>query len=1000
MRRIFNSIKRSLVEQQIQSNTMRVILLLLISFSMLRHGTEATKIVSLNDNWILEQEIEAYVPNFRSVKKFNWEREIDSDNEGNVETTTENIEEDTTKSNAEETTEGTTYISTEDPTEGTTDGSGKAIKIENITIPSGIFTDLENAGITESILYGFNDRELRHYSYMNWIYSKSFIVTADDLNHEFVILTFHGLDTITKIILNDQLLGNTDNMFRRFKFGVKSFLIEGENKLAIHFESPVVAAKNIDETHINRTITPACPPDTYKGECHINLLRKMQASFAWDWGLAAPSMGIWKNVELELYDSLHFRDITYELNTFIPQPQSDGSSEIQVEETDQFWELDFIVHVEAGEANMTFEGVLIYELININGTHSMNFNVHTDQYGKAEIPINMKVNKNSVNLWWPNGYGDQQLYTFRARWEDLRVNGVNFYSRIFLVTEKEINVGFRTIELVQDLMENGLSFYFKVNGIPIFMKGSNWIPSHILPEKSANEDKIKELLQAARDAHMNMLRVWGGGVYESDYFYNLADKYGILIWQDMMFACAMYPTGDFLESVKYEIRDQIKRIQHHPSIALFATNNENEVALRQNWYDTKQFYKEFAEDYNVLYRTTIIGEIRKYDKKRTTLLSSPSNGNWNKDRDDYGISMDPQSAHFGDIHFYPMNTNSWNPTTFHTARFASEYGFQSYPQGWKEVTPENVTVMNLLNYRQHHPLNSTLITYLVQENINVNFESLNWEDQVYLSQLSQAIALKTETEVYRAGRGEFMYTMGALYWQLNDVWVAPSWSSIEYNGNFKIIQYWMESVFRPITLITQVRLLNKLTIYAVSDEIKVGPKPMSIKMNVYKWSGIEVIDTQSWTFEMKGNDVTLVDTIDLYKYMNDKGYDVYEYFMMFYLYEGSQNSSNAIAANFVFPGNYQYLKSMKDPNLTYEFTTNKCENEQHRISMTINIDSPALFVFIVLEHPEIKQYKLSKNGFIQVEPFITVQLTFSNPGCRSSIKADSLKIKTLNKFLM
>jgi len=225
-------------------------------------------------------------------------------------------------------------------------------------------------------------------------------------------------------------------------------------------------------------------------------------------------MGIWKSVELELYDSLHFRDITYELKTFTPPPQFDYGDEIQDEEpyfdpdSEQFWSLDFTVHVEAGEGNMSFEGVLIYELVNVDGPHPLSFNVNTDQYGKASIPINMKINKNAVNLWWPNGYGDQQLYTFRAKWEDVRVNGVNYYSRIFLVTEKEINVGFRTVELVQDLMENGLSFYFKVNGIPMFMKGSNWIPSHILPEKSANEDKVKELLQAARDAHMNMLRVW------------------------------------------------------------------------------------------------------------------------------------------------------------------------------------------------------------------------------------------------------------------------------------------------------------------------------------------------------------------------------------------------------------------------------------------------------------------------------------------------------------
>jgi beta-mannosidase len=172
---------------------------------------------------------------------------------------------------------------------------------------------------------------------------------------------------------------------------------------------------------------------------------------------------------------------------------------------------------------------------------------------------------------------------------------VDFNSRPFLISTKSIQVGFRTIELVQEQMDNGLSFYFKVNKIPIFMKGSNWIPAHILPEKTAEVSKVTELLEAARDAKMNMLRVWGGGVYESELFYELADKFGILIWHDMMFACAMYPNGDFLKSVRVEINQQIRRIQHHASIALFAGNNENEAALKQNWYGTNGNYSAFAK---------------------------------------------------------------------------------------------------------------------------------------------------------------------------------------------------------------------------------------------------------------------------------------------------------------------------------------------------------------------------------------------------------------------
>lgn len=189
------------------------------------------------------------------------------------------------------------------------------------------------------------------------------------------------------------------------------------------------------------------------------------------------------------------------------------------------------------------------------------------------------------------------------------------------------------------------------------------------------------------------------------------------------------------------------------------------------------------------------------------MASSPSNGAWLKDRDEFGISRNPQNQHFGDIHFYALNTNSWRPQTFHQARFASEFGFQSFPHGWQDVIKPGDNIKALINHRQHHPLNNTLIEFLVQENLDVNFDALNWTEQVYLSQISQAMALKTEIEVYRSGRGNFMNTMGALYWQLNDIWIAPSWSTIEFGGNLKVAHYWIENMlFSPLGIITQVRI--------------------------------------------------------------------------------------------------------------------------------------------------------------------------------------------------
>ena len=388
----------------------------------------------------------------------------------------------------------------------------------------------------------------------------------------------------------------------------------------------------------------------------------------------------------------------------------------------------------------------------------------------------MTIKKNLVELWWPNGSGKQILYGLKVQWEDAKINEIAFRTRDFYIASKKINIGFRTVELVQEKMDTGLSFFFKVNGLPIFMKGSNWIPSHVLPEKQFNNEKIKELLGAARDAHMNMLRVWGGGVYESDYFYSLADEYGILIWQDLMFACAMYPADEnFLESVRLEVKQNIRRIQYHPSIALYATNNENEAALSQDWYGTQSRFKEFAKKYKTLYVDTITDEIKKQDSTREVLTSSPSNGKYDGDREQ-GISDNPQNPHFGDTHFYIVDQNAWKADFFNPSRFTSEYGFQSFPSGWAEVMRDGDNLTNLVDHRQHHPLKSHPIEFLIDKNLKVDFNALEWDDKIYLSQLSQAVAMKTETEVYRSGRGTFMNTMGALYWQLNDVWPAVSWS--------------------------------------------------------------------------------------------------------------------------------------------------------------------------------------------------------------------------------
>lgn len=402
----------------------------------------------------------------------------------------------------------------------------------------------------------------------------------------------------------------------------------------------------------------------------------------------------------------------------------------------------------------------------------------------------------------------------------------------------------------------GLSFYFEVNGHPMFMKGSNWIPSDVLPEKSASRDRIKFLLGAARDAHMNMLRVWGGGVYESDYFYEVADEYGILIWHDFMFACAMYPVYEnFLHSVTVEVEQNVRRLQHHASIAIWATNNENEAALVQNWYGTKPEYERFKQEYHKLYIEVVKATAEQNDLWRICLSSSPSNGR-HTDNVTF-ISANPQDNHYGDIHYYNYVADTWNWSTYPKPRFVSEYGVQSYPalSSWVASIGGDDYLPDLMRHRQHSPLGDVPIDALIVRHLPIQNvpKDRKTEATIYFSQISQGMAIKTQTEYYRILRSSFANTMGALYWQLNDVWVAPSWSSIDYMGKFKILQFMAKKFLEPTSIVPIVDAADVLRLFLVEDRLEKGPDYVA-RMKVYSWKDFDVRQERTWNVSMVRTD--------------------------------------------------------------------------------------------------------------------------------------------------
>uniref|UniRef100_A0A7G3AUK6 beta-mannosidase n=1 Tax=Lutzomyia longipalpis TaxID=7200 RepID=A0A7G3AUK6_LUTLO len=734
--------------------------------------------------------------------------------------------------------------------------ANSSIIIEEISLPSGVYTALQEAHHVDSVLYSYNDVNLRWIAMETWTYTLDFSVPKEIFNSEYIILTLHGVDTVAELTFNGVMLQTStgkdelDNMFTRYRFDVKRYaedpFFEGRSYISITIKSPVAAAKALAQKHL--ITPPECPPNVYHGECHMNFLRKMQASFSWDWGPAVPS------------------DITVRLEEDLKE---------------KVWHVEVVVYMEAGTAINTVHGDLRVILADFPGTKKeLNLNEKTDKNGELAIKTTLDVQSKDVELWWPNGYGRQKLYVLQAVFDPRGMS--SFYPMNQEQVTKSVKIGFRTIEVVQEVMDDdpskGLSFFFRVNGVPIFMKGTNWIPSSILPEKSFTPSRVKQLLSAVKTSHMNMIRVWGGGIYEDDRFYELTDTYGILIWHDLMFACAMYPVfPDFLASVREEVRQNVRRIQSHPSVAIWATNNENEVALVQNWYQTSHDRKRFEEEYRKLYIDVVKAEVEANDPWRECLSSSPSNGRHTETEG--WISKDPQDWH------YVLLDSILSPS-------------------------DNMSQM--IDHRQHSPLRNFPMGILIRRHLPL--ESITGDPRtvleafIYFSQVSQAMAIKTETEVYRANRIGPMNTMGALFWQLNDVWVAPSWSSIEFNGNYKILQHWVRQFMAPLHIIPLVDRAKNVRIYIVRDSLGVN-QTLTVKLHLYNWGGFDVMEKSGF----------------IYFLIEDPAHRI-------------------ISTNFIFPVKLRDAEGIQDPHIDVVIASTRCSFSVSQISLEVKARAPAIFV--------------------------------------------------------
>ena len=559
-------------------------------------------------------------------------------------------------------------------------------------------------------------------------------------------LKFEGIDTLADIYFNGNHLGFADNMHRVWEYPVKSLAAEsgGVNTIRVRFHSPLSFIKEAYEKSPYDG-----SPEAMQG---FPLLRKSHCSFGWDWGPRLPDAGLFRAVSLVGVEQAEIRDV------WIRQIHREGAVSLSCD-----------IAVES-----VCDTVCTCEL-KVTGPKG---DTSVSQLQRKNDGFFGGIVIDNPELWWPNGYGSQPLYRVEAV---LKANGEiqDIQSRM---------VGLRTMKVNTGADEYGSRFAHEVNGVEIFAMGADYIPEDCIRGR-VNRERTRTLLEHCRDCNFNVIRVWGGGYYPDDFFYDLCDELGLIVWQDFMFACAVYPlTPEFEANVTAEIRDNVRRIRHHACLGLWCGNNEMEMFLADNQWVRKPLQKT---EYLIMNERIIPELLRQYDPDTFYWPSSPSSGG------DFDSPNDPDR---GDVHYWEVWHGGLPFTDYRNYyfRYLSEFGFQSFPavKTIEQFTaPEDRNIFSYVmeKHQKNAGANGKILQYMSQ--MYLYPESL--ELLVYVSQLLQAEAIRYGVEHFRRNRGR---CMGCVYWQLNDCWPAASWSSIDYYGRWKALHYFAKRFFAPVLL--------------------------------------------------------------------------------------------------------------------------------------------------------------------------------------------------------
>lgn len=624
----------------------------------------------------------------------------------------------------------------------------RSLESVDMQIPGTVLSGLLAAGKIKDPFYRTNEDATRALFWKDYVFTRTFDVDEELLAQQHIVLVCEGLDTLAEISINGTFLAKTDNMHRTWKFQAKKLLHPGKNEIQIVFRSVLRFIEDYPyEAHKKINYIPC---GSMKGN---QLLRKAHSMFGWDWGPQTIDAGIFRDIYLQGYSHARIEDIRIH-----QQHAKNVSVQTSITLSESVPGQKLCVELSEDGADKPLQTKLCKT--NADGVAAVDFVIENPK------------------LWWPNDYGDQPLYIVRTTLLD--EDGTSLES----ITRR---IGLRTLTISQEKDEWGNEFAFCVNGVKIFTRGGNYIPDDCLYTR-ITEKKLDYILESCRRAHFNCVRVWGGGYYPSDAFYDLCDEKGLIVWQDLMYACNVYDVTDaFAENCRQETYDNVRRLRHHASLGLWCGNNEIESAW-DHWGDFQKETPYLRADYIRLFEEVLPKAVQEADGETFYWHSSPSSG---------GCFDNPDDANRGDTHYWDV-WHGQKPFTDYRKyffRFCSEFGFQSFPcaktvNSFTLEDDRNIFSRVMESHQKNNAANGKMLYYL-SENLRYPKDLTHL---LYASQVLQGMAIKYGVDHWRRNRGR---CMGTLYWQINDDWPAPSWSSIDYFGRWKALHYMAQKFYAP-----------------------------------------------------------------------------------------------------------------------------------------------------------------------------------------------------------